>query len=146
MMRTISNLLAMTVVIGVLALAQFGCALFTPSGAPFLQASVDAAVAAAVQKGVPAAKIKSIAQQVLAADTGTQVALGAIETLVNAKIAALNLPPADQAAALILTSTLEGFVQIALSGTTASKVTAQTQVDIADICNDLITATALYGS
>jgi hypothetical protein len=122
-----------------------GCVLFTPSGAPFLQATVDAAVATAVQKGVPAAKIKSLAQQVLAADTGTQVALSAIETVINSKLAALNLPPADLAAAEILTSTLEGIIQVALSGTAASQVTAATQTDVATICNDLIAATALYG-
>jgi hypothetical protein len=144
----------LTVLIGFIAslfIALFlmsiqGCALFTPQGAPFLQGSVDAAVAAAVQKGIPATKIKSFAQQILAADTGTQVALGAIESLINAKIAAMNLPAGDTAAAQILASTLEGFIQLGLSTTAASKITAQTQVDVADICNDLITATALYGA
>jgi len=133
----------------VLMLGISGCAtlakVFNPTAQPFVQAAVDVAVATAVQKGIPAAKIKSLAQQVLAADIGTTVALTAIEKIINQKIIALNLPLADLAAAEILTSTLTGVIQLELSGTAASAVTAQTQVAVADICNDLIVATAAYG-
>jgi hypothetical protein len=132
-----------------LVLVLTGCAtlakVFNPTAQPFVQAAVDVAVATAVQKGIAAAKIKSLAQQVLAADTGTQVALSTIETIINAKLVALNLPPADLAAGEILTSTLTGLLQMELTGTAASAVTAQTQVYVADICNDLITATSVYG-
>jgi hypothetical protein len=132
------------------ALAMFaGCAtvekIVTPAAQPFIQAAVDVAVATAVQKGVPALEIKSIAAQVLAVDTGTQVALTAVETIINAKLVSLNLAPADLAAAEILTATLEGVLQLQLSGTAATAVTAQTQVAVADLMNDIIVATSAYG-
>lgn len=126
-----------------------GCAtiakVLTPTAQPFVQAAVDVAVATAVQKGISAAQIKSIAGQVLAADTGTQVALNAIEEIVNGKIVALHLPPADLAASQVLTATLEGVIQLELSGTAATAITAQTQVAVADLMNDVIIATAAYG-
>jgi hypothetical protein len=130
-------------------IAFTGCAtlgkIVTPVAAPFIQAAVDAAVATAVQKGVAAAKIKTIASEVLAADTGTQVALSAVESIINQKLVALDLPPADLAAAEILTATLTGVIQLQLTGTAATAITAQTQVAVADIMNDLIVATSAYG-
>lgn len=126
-----------------------GCAtlasIVTPAAAPFVQAAVDVAVATAVQKGVPAAQIKSIAAQVLAADTGTQVALIAVEEIINGKLVALNLPAADLAAGEILTATLTGVIQLELSGTAASAVTSQTQVAVSQLMNDVIIATSAYG-
>lgn len=132
-----------------LVLLVSGCAtlekIVTPAAAPFVQAAVDAAVATAVTKGVSAAKIKTIASEILAADTGTQVALSAIESIINQKLVALNLPPADLAAAEILTATLTGIIQLQLTGTAATAITAQTQIAVADIMNDLIVATSAYG-
>jgi hypothetical protein len=131
-----------------------GCAtlakIVTPAAQPFLQVAVDVAVAtavgndASVQK-VRAARIKAIAVEVLTLDTGTQVALSAIEAAVNAKIATLNLPPIDLAAAQLLTSTLTAVIQAKLDATPAGAVTATTQVAISDICNDVISAVSAYG-
>jgi hypothetical protein len=144
-MLKISSAIVMTLV----CLTMMACStlskLTTPAAQPFVQAAVDVAVATAIQKGIPAAQIKSIAQQVLAADSGTTVALGAVQALVLQKIAALKLPPADAVAAQLLVATLNGIIQVQLSGATAQKITAETQVAIADLFNDVIVATSAYG-
>jgi hypothetical protein len=134
----------------VIALSLFaGCTalqkLTTPAAQPFIQAAVDVAVATAVAKGVPAAQIKSIAQAVLAADTGTAVALSSIQSIVSAKIATLKLPPADAAAASLLIATLDGIVQVQLSSPSATKITAATQVAVSELFNDVVVATSAYG-
>lgn len=132
-----------------------GCAtlakVITPAAQPFLQVSVDVAVATAVGSNAAtqksrAAQIKTIATEVLTLDTGTEVALSAVEAAVNAKIAALNLPPADLAAAQLLTATLAAVIQTKLNTSTAGAVTQTTQVAISDICNDVISATSAYGA
>jgi len=131
-----------------------GCAtlgkIVTPTVQPFLQVAVDVAVATAVganpaTQKTNAARIKTIATEVLTLDTGTQVALSAVEAAVNAKIASLNLPPADLAAAQLLTATLEAIIQTKLQGSAAGTVTQTTQVAIADVVNDVISATSAYG-
>jgi hypothetical protein len=126
-----------------------GCAtiekIVTPAAQPFIQAAVDAAVASAVQKGVPALEIKSIAAQVLAVDTGSSVALSEVESIINGKLVGLNLSPADLAAAEILTATMEAVIETQLTGATAISVSAQTQVAVAELMNDIIMATSAYG-
>jgi len=122
----------------------------TPAAQPFLQVAVDVAVSQAVgtnpaTQKANALKIKNIATQVLAVDTSTQTALSAVEQVVNAKIALLNLPPADLAAAQLLTATLEAVIQTQLQTTTAGAVTATTQVAVADIAQDVITAASAFG-
>lgn len=135
--------------------ALAGCAelskLTTPAAQPFVQVAVDAAVGlavgndAATQK-VRATQIKSIATQVLQADSGTSATLAALEGVVNAKLATLKLPAADMAAAQLLTATLAAVIQSQLSSSTAaSSVTAQTQVAVSQIMNDVINATSVYG-
>ena len=133
-------------IIAILLVAISGCALFATKNSPFLQAGVDAAVAAAVQKGIPATKIKQLATQILADANGQQAALSTLDTFINSEVAKLKLPAGDAAGAAILATALEGFIQAGLSGTAASQVTAQTLVDVTILCNDLIAATALYGA
>jgi hypothetical protein len=125
--------------------------LTTPAAAPFVQVAVDAAVAVAVGTNqavakVKASQIKAIATQALAADTGTTATLSAIESVVNAQILKLNLPAGDVAAAQLLTATLTAVIQSELSSPKASAVTAQTQVAIAQVLNDVILATSAYGA
>jgi hypothetical protein len=135
--------------------ALSGCAfvskLSTPAAAPFVQVAVDAAVAGAVGTNpaiakVKAARIKAIAQQALAADSGTTATLAAVEGVVNAQLVKLNLPPADLAAAQLLTATLTAVIQQQLSSPSAGAVTAQTQVAIAQVLQDVILATSAYGA
>jgi hypothetical protein len=145
----------MRLLLPLLLLNLSGCAtlakLITPAAQPFLQVSVDVAVATAVGNNAAtqkarAVQIKAIAADVLTLDTGTQVALSAIQAVVNAKVVALHLPPADLAAAQLLTATLSAVIQTKLNGTAAGQVTAATQVAISDVCNDVISATSAYGA
>jgi hypothetical protein len=120
--------------------------LLAPSAQPLEQAAVAAAVMstitanhadAATQKA-RAAKIASIANQVLALDTGTNMALVDIEIIVNSKIAALNLPPVDMLLADMLTASLGQALQAQLAITTKGAVSPQTQIAIAAVCKWVI--------
>ena len=110
----------------------------SPTAAPYVTATVDIAVATAEQKGVPAAKINSLAKLALAADAGTSATLATVSNVVNAQIARLNLPAADQAAADILEVALSAAIQ-AKVGSNAS--VAQAQAAIADVLKAVISAT-----
>jgi hypothetical protein len=152
-LRLLPLLLAAALTLPLLSLS--GCStlasVLTPAAQPFLQVAVDAAVATAVGSNAAtqkanAVKIKTIATEVLTLDTGTMVALSAVEAAVNAKIATLNLPPADLAAANLLTATLAAVIQTKLSTSAAGAVTATTQVAVADIANDVISACSAYGA
>jgi hypothetical protein len=140
------GLLAVTGLSGCATLAN----LFTPTAAPYVQVAVDVAVAAAVgtdtsTQQAKATKIKTIAQQLLAADSSTTATLAAIETTLNAKLVSLNLPPGDLAAAELLTNTLEAVLQAQLANPTTAAKLGTAQVAVADILNDVITATSAYG-
>jgi hypothetical protein len=126
--------------------------LTTPAANPLIQVAVDVAVAQVVGTGASAhaqaQKISSIAQQALALDNGSSVAITAIESAVNAQIAKLNLPPADALAANVLVQTVETLITQKLGGgsttTTAGTVTSTTNVAIALVLNDVIQACAIY--
>jgi hypothetical protein len=121
--------------------------LVTPNGQLITQTAVYVAVGAAVgsdptTEKVKAGQIKSIATQVLALDQGQSVAIAAIEAAVTAKLATMNLPPPDMLAAQLLMATLATLVQNQLNAGAASPTA---QVAIAQVLNDVITATAAYG-
>jgi hypothetical protein len=135
------------------AFALTACAglsnLLAPSALPLEQAAVGAAVytaetangASAADQVARAAKINAIAKQVLAIDTGTNSALADIELIVNAKVAQLNLPPADLLVAQLLTASLGQAIQSQLAITTKGAVSPQTQVAIAQVLNWVIADT-----
>lgn len=126
--------------------------LTTPAANPLVQVAVDVAVAQVVGTGAAAhakaVKISSIASQALALDTGSSVAITAIEASVTAQIAKLNLPPADALAANVLVQTVEALITQKLSSgsttTSAGTVTSTTNVAIALVLNDVIQACAIY--
>jgi hypothetical protein len=130
-----------------------GCAglsnLLAPSALPLEQAAVGAAVYAAetanhaspAEQVARAVKINAIAKQVLALDQGTNMALADIELIVNAKIAALSLPPPDLLIATLLTASLGQAVQAQLAVTTKGAISPQTQVAIAAVAGWIITDT-----
>jgi hypothetical protein len=131
-----------------LALALFlplsGCAsiqsfLNSPAAVPVEQSVVLVAVGTAESKGITAAEINKVATVALAADQGTQATLGAVSVAVNAELASLNLPAADQAAAGILVAALSAAVE-AKVGTNADVALAQT--DVATILGYVIADTA----
>lgn len=111
---------------------------FSPNAAPYVTAAVDVAVATAESKGVPAAKINSIAKQALAADTGAGASLAAVTALVNTQVAKLNLPAADLAAVQILELALTSAVQQQIG---QNPNVAVAQADVAQLLNAVISAT-----
>ncbi len=152
--RTVAAIAAaclLSVVIGF----STGCAslgkLMTPAAVPFVQVAVDVAVAAAVgtdpaAQKTKASQIKAIAQQLLLVDQGEAVTLTALQAIVNAKVASLNLPPADVAAAMLLTQALTDAVTAEISTATQGAVSPATQVAIAQVLNDVISATTAFGA
>jgi len=121
--------------------------LVTPNAQLVTQAAVYVAVGAAVGTDPLAAKskalkIKMIATELFALDSGQSVALSALETAVSAKIASLNLPPPDLLAAELLVSTLATLVT---NQTQAGAAASSAQVAIAQVLQDVIMATGAYG-
>lgn len=139
--------------VAVMAFTLTACAglsnLLAPSAMPLEQAAVGAAVytAETANKATPAeqvaraATINKIAKAVLAADTNTSMALADVELIVNAKVSALGLAPADMLVAQLLTASLGQAIQAQLAVTTKGAVSPQTQVAIADVCNWIIADT-----
>lgn len=128
-------------ILPLLLLLQFlnGCAtLGSPQAAPYIQAAVDIAVATAEAKGIAAVQINIIAKAALAVDTGASGTLPAIATLVDAQIAKLKLPAADQAAANILMAALQAAITAKIG---SNKNLAAAQAAVAVVLNDVIAAT-----
>lgn len=120
-----------------------GCAQFlafeqSPTGEAVLKASVLVAVGTAESKGVSAVQINAIAHRALDADSNVSASLAAVAAVVEVEVAALKLPPQDQAAADILLAALSAAVQ-AKVGTNASLAQAQTAAAV--VINDVIEAT-----
>lgn len=117
----------------------YGCATLTkPEAQPYIKAAVDIAVATAETKGVTAAQINSIAKQALAADAGSAASLAEVNTLINAQLAKLSLPPADIQALQILETALSAAVQAQI-GTNPNL--AQAQAAVAEFINEAIAIT-----
>lgn len=134
----------MKALILIAALSLSGCATVSswfssPNSAAYISTAVDIAVATAEAKGIPAAQINAIAKQALAADSGVGSSLAAVGALVDAQIAKLKLPPADQAAANILVAALEAAITTKINGSTSA---ASAQAAAADVLNAVILATA----
>lgn len=131
-----------------------GCAslgkLFTPTSAPIIQAAVDVAVATAVGSDAATSKVKAlaikmIAQQVVTIAQNPTSTVAALEAVLNAKVQQLAPNPADAAAFMILTSTLESMLQQKIQSSPTGPINAQTVVAIVDVANMVITATSFYG-
>lgn len=120
-----------------------GCAQFvafekSPTGEAVLQASVLVAVGTAESKGISATQINAIAHKALEADSNVSASLAAVSLVVQNEVAALHLPPQDQAAADILLAALSAAVQSKV-GTNADLAQAQTAAAV--VINDVIAAT-----
>lgn len=139
---TVAKLLVLALFVPAIVLTS-GCAymstLVAPASLPLEQAAVAAAVSTVIGNDkAKAARVVSIARAVLAIDQNTNMALVDVEIIVNAKIAALKLPPLDAALAASLTAALGQAVQQQLALTTKGAISPQTQVAIADVCNWVI--------
>ena len=133
--------------------ATSGCAytsqLIAPSSLPLEQAAIGAAVFTAVSANkadaatqtARAAKINAIAKQILAADSGVNMALSDVEIIVNARIQQLNLPPADAIVADMLVQALGQALQQQLALSTKGAISPTTQLAVAQVCNWIIADT-----
>lgn len=144
------SLILMLVVATGLSGCTFLSKLSTPTAQPYIQAAVTVAVAATIgtnpaTQHARAAQIKAIAQEVLLVATGSEVPLTQLQTIVMQKIASLNLPPGDVAAAQILLAALDAAIQLEIANLSNGAVTPSTQAAVTAILNDVITATAAYG-
>jgi hypothetical protein len=123
--------------------------LLAPSALPLEQAAIGAAVftaetashATPVEQIARASQINKIAKAILAVDQSSNMALADVEIIVNAKVQALNLPPADLLVAELLTNALGQAVQAQLAVTTKGAVSPQTQVAIATVLGWIIADT-----
>ena len=133
-------LLALPVTIALSGCATISGWFSNTTTAQYIQDAVDVSVLVASTQGVSAAELNTIAKAVLAADNGAVSTLAELQTLLDKEIAKLNLPTADQAAINILVAALSG----ALASEIGSNTTVQqAQVIIADVLNDIITATSV---
>jgi hypothetical protein len=144
--------------IGFLLASIAGCAtlarVLTPGAQPFEQAAVFAAVGVAVQQGTTdravwtarAARIKAVALQLEALDTGSTAVLSLLEQALNKKIVALNLPPADLLAAQTLTAAITAVVQTELASASNGVLTPQSVVALNDVLTWVTTAASAYGA
>ena len=120
--------------------------LVSPTGSALVSVAVDLAVGAAVAKGVSPTLIATTAQELLALDSGSSVAITAIDAALQAKLASLHLPPADLLAVNVLSTSIVAIInsKITAAGgavkTATGTVTATTQVAIALVLNDVIAA------
>lgn len=120
-----------------------GCAevqgfLNSPAAVPVEQAVVLVAVGTAESKGVSAAEINKVCKVALAADSGTSATLATVTAAVQAELATLNLPAADQLAAGILEAALSEAIEAKI-GQNADVATAQ--ADVATVLGYAIAAT-----
>lgn len=122
----------------------------SPGAAPFEKVAVDVGVDSLVgvnpiTKAARAAAIYKIASEVLAADTGVVTTVDQLLSTINAKVAALGLPPGDQQAALLFTGVVEAAVNQYLSQQIGGATGAQVQVAVATVANWVMAESALDG-
>lgn len=123
----------------------------SPAAQPFdaiaVAVAVDSVVGTnTVTQAARASAVKRIAQEVLAADTGVTATLDNLEGIATAKVAALKLPPGDQAAAQLFLAVLDTAINQYASKVTGGSNVASTQAAIATVCNWVIAeATRLGG-
>lgn len=131
-------------------LMNSGCALVTklesPAAQPFDQVAVAAGVDAIVMQAAGtasqaarASSIKTVATQILAADTGTTADLSSLEQIAQAKITALALPPGDQAAAALLLATLDAAINAYSSKLATNATVANAKTAVATVLGWVIT-------
>ena len=148
-MRSLKTVAALAV-IALLGACAYMSEIIAPAAQPFVNAAVAISVAKAVganpaTEKVRAAKIKLIAQQLLAANSSVTTTVATLEMDLNAKIIALNLPPADLEAAELLAASLEAALQGYIATTPKGQVVASTELAVSDICTAVITAAGAYG-
>ena len=151
-------LAAMAIGIGA---ALIGCSTLSGSmnnaaSAAAVQAAVDVGVGTFIQQTAktPAAQANEAAQITVIATalegvlTGNQATLAQLDQMLQARVAASNLPPADKAAALILAQTIQSIVmqqiQAGAVAGGAGPLAANQVVAIKTVLDDVLQAASFY--
>lgn len=127
------------------------CAYFeSPAAQPFdaiaVAVAVDTVVGTnTVTQAARAGAVKRIAQEVLAADTGTVATVASLEALAGSKIALLKLPPGDETAVNLLLAVLDTAANTYLAKLSGGATAANTQVAVATVCNWVISEASRLG-
>jgi len=138
-MRKLQLLLALPLLIALNGCATIEGWFGNPTTAQYIQDGVDIAVLVASTQGVSAAEINTVARSALAADNGAVSTLAELGALLEKEFAKLKLPAADQAAINILVAALSGAIAAEFGNNTTIQ---QGQAIIADVLNDILTATS----
>jgi hypothetical protein len=138
-----------------------GCSTFTktmsnPASAAAVQAAVDVGVGTFIQQTAktPAAQANEAQQITVIATalegvlTGNQATLAQLDQMLQARVAASNLPPADKAAALILAQTIQSIVMQQIQAGAAAggsgPLAANQVVAIKTVLDDVLQAASFY--
>lgn len=128
-----------------------GCALIeSPAAQPFDTVAIDVGVDAVVginpiTAAPRAAAIQKIAMEVLAADTGTLVTVDALLTVINGKVAALQLPPGDAEAAALFVAVVETAVNTYVAKLPTNATAANVQAAVGFVAKAVIAETTKLG-
>lgn len=122
--------------------AEVQAVVTSPAAQVLVTAAVDAAVATAESKGITAAQINSVAKVALTAAGSTGATVGTVTAVANAKLATLNLPAGDLAAAQLLESLIGAEIQARLAADpTAAANVGSASTDVSFVLNAVIGAT-----
>lgn len=122
--------------------AEVQAVVTSPAAQVLVTAAVDAAIATAESKGITAAQINSVAKVALTAAGSTGATVGTVTAVANAKLATLNLPAGDLAAAQLLESLIGAEIQARLAADpTATANVASASTDVSFVLNAVIGAT-----
>lgn len=137
------------------AIVLCGCSLIqkleSPAAQPFDTVAIAVGVDAIVGTNplvevARASAIKQIAVQVLAADTGTLATVDALLVVVNAKVAALNLAPGDQAAAALFLAVVESAINQYTAKLTSTATASNVQAAVSFVAQAVIAECTRLGA
>lgn len=155
MTRSIRNFVGFAVgliIVAFFAVSMQGCKyLESPAAQPFDAIAVAVAVDTVagtntVTVAARASAIKAIAQDVLAADTGTVVTIDGLLALATGKVAALKLPPGDAAAAQLFLAVIESAINQYVTTLQGGQSVSNVQTSVATVAGWVIAECTRLGA
>lgn len=147
-MRKLIALCAVALLSGCAALGPINQT-FTSTKNPVVQAGITLAVATAIGNGsdaqTKAAAIKAIALKVYEDSSAPAATISLLEAALNTAIVKNAPNPGDRAAFMILSATLEQYLNGYIKANPTGAITAATLVNIQGLAQAVITATSYYG-
>jgi len=131
-MKTLKLALLAVALVTVGACANVIAFFKSPTGQTVLATAIPVAVQVAEGEGVPAAEIKTICADALAADAGTAVTLSTLTTEMNTTLTKLN--PADKAAISIVEVALNSAINAKLAGNPTVATVQAAAADVFTAC------------